>query len=154
MGQAEVAEAAKAADAAETTKAPAVSPAVTWGVIDTPEDSSCDDDEAGRAPDAEPSGAVQPKQEPFADTPPSHNDSQPALPGVPSPPWTESRGGTERAPVAEAAEEAEEAEEAEAAAAAEEEAMVRRLLALRQYIEMRSEMRRMHAPKVRVNPYS
>ena len=50
--------------------------------------------------------------------------------------------------MAEAAEEAEEAEEAEAAAAAEEEAMVRRLLALRQYIEMRSEMRREKAPKV------
>ena len=39
------------------------------------------------------------------------------------------------------------AAEAEAAAA-EEEAMVRRLLALRQYIEMRSEMRRMRAHKV------
>ena len=48
----------------------------------------------------------------------------------------------------EEAEEAEEAEAAEAAEAAEEEAMVRRLLALRQYIEMRSEMRRERAPKV------
>ena len=58
-----------------------------------------------------------------------------------------------QAEVAEVAEVAEAVEAAEAAEAAEEEAMVRRLLALRQYIEMRSEMRRMAAPKAFKKPW-
>ena len=59
----------------------------------------------------------------------------------------------EVAEAAEVAEVAEALEAAEAAEAAEEEAMVRRLLALRQYIEMRSEMRRMAAPKAFKKPW-